>query len=60
MARTLNQLLGNLPPRRRSDIVQRANELATLKGLRHARDRTQDDSGSSKERDRKARRAKSR
>ena len=43
MARTLNQLLGTLPAKRRAKIEQRASELATLKDMRQAVERTQEE-----------------
>jgi transcriptional regulator with XRE-family HTH domain len=43
MARNLDQLLGSLPPQRRAKIERRAGELATLKDLREAVQRTQED-----------------
>ena len=43
MARTLNQVLATLPVRRRAKIERRASELATLKDLRQAVERTQED-----------------
>ena len=41
MARTLNQVLATLPVKRRAKIERRASELATLKDLRQAVERTQ-------------------
>lgn len=43
MARSLDQVLGSLPPERRGKIERRAGELATLKDLREAVQRTQED-----------------
>lgn len=43
MARNLDQVLDNLPARRRAKIEARAAELATLKDLRQAMQRTQED-----------------
>lgn len=43
MARSLDQVIARLPPKRRAKIEQRANELATLKDLREAVERTQED-----------------
>ena len=43
MARTLNQVLVTLPVRRRAKIERRASELATLKDLRQAVERTQEE-----------------
>ena len=43
MARTLNQVLATLPVRRRAKIERRASELATLKDLRQAVERTQEE-----------------
>jgi len=43
MARTLNQVLATLPANRRARIERRASELATLKDLRHAVERTQEE-----------------
>jgi transcriptional regulator with XRE-family HTH domain len=43
MARTLNQVLATLPVKRRAKIERRASELATLKDLRQAVERTQAD-----------------
>lgn len=43
MARSLDQVLASLPPKRRAKIEQRANELATLKDLREAVERTQEE-----------------
>ena len=43
MARSLDQVLASLPAKRRAKIEQRANELATLKELREAVERTQED-----------------
>src|SRR5437667_12215556 len=43
MARTLNQALAALPAKRRTKIERRASELATLKDLRQAVERTQED-----------------
>ncbi len=41
MARTLKHILATLPAKRRVKIEQRASELATLKDLRQAIERTQ-------------------
>lgn len=41
MARTLNEVLATLPVKRRAKIERRASELATLKDLRQAVERTQ-------------------
>lgn len=41
MARTLNQVITTLPVKRRAKIERRASELATLKDLRQAVERTQ-------------------
>ena len=43
MARSLDQVLASLPPKRRAKIERRASELATLKELREAVERTQED-----------------
>jgi transcriptional regulator with XRE-family HTH domain len=43
MARSLEQVLARLPAKRRRKIEKRAAELATLKNLRHAVERTQED-----------------
>jgi transcriptional regulator with XRE-family HTH domain len=43
VARSLDQVLANLPARRRARIERRADELATLKQLRRAAERTQED-----------------
>ncbi|MEP7062877.1 MAG: helix-turn-helix domain-containing protein [Betaproteobacteria bacterium] len=43
MARTLKQVLATLPAKRRVKIEQRAGELATLKDLRQAVERTQEE-----------------
>lgn len=43
MARNLDQVLASLPPKRRAKIERRASELATLKDLRKAVERTQED-----------------
>ena len=43
MARSLDQVLAGLPAKRRAKIEQRANELATLKELREAVERTQEE-----------------
>lgn len=43
MARILNQVLATLPVRRRAKIERRASELATLKDLRQAVERTQEE-----------------
>ena len=43
MARSLDQVLSGLPPKRRAKIERRANELASLKDLRKAVERTQED-----------------
>jgi len=40
MARNLDQVIASLPARRRAKLEQRANELATLKDLREAVERT--------------------
>ncbi len=41
MAKNLNEVLATLPPKRRDKVEQRAGELATLKDLRLAVERTQ-------------------
>jgi DNA-binding XRE family transcriptional regulator len=43
MARNLDQVLDNLPAGRRARIEERAAELATLKDLRQAMQKTQED-----------------
>ena len=43
MAKNLNDVLAELPPKRRAKVEQRAGELATLKDLRMAVDHTQQD-----------------
>ena len=43
MARTLNQVLATLPVKRRAKIERRASELATLKDMRQAVERTQEE-----------------
>jgi DNA-binding XRE family transcriptional regulator len=43
MARNLEQVLAALPAKRRAKVVQRAAELATLKDLRQAVQRTQEE-----------------
>jgi len=43
VARSVDQIIASLPPKRRAKIEQRANELATLKHLREAVERTQED-----------------
>lgn len=43
MARTLDQVLDSLPAGRRAKIEERAAELATLKDLRQAMQKTQED-----------------
>lgn len=43
MVRSLDQILAGLPLKRRGKIERRANELATLKDLRKALERTQED-----------------
>jgi len=43
MARSLDQVLANLPAKRRAKIERRTRELATLKDLRRAVQRTQKD-----------------
>ena len=43
MARTFNQVLATLPVKRRAKIERRASELATLKDLRQAVERTQEE-----------------
>lgn len=43
MARTLNQVLATLPVKRRAKIELRASELATLKDMRQAVERTQEE-----------------
>ena len=43
MARSLDQVLASLPAKRRTKIEQRANELATLRDLREAVERTQEE-----------------
>jgi DNA-binding XRE family transcriptional regulator len=43
MARSLDQVLANLPAKRRARIERRTRELATLKDLRRAVARTQED-----------------
>ncbi|TFH33358.1 MAG: XRE family transcriptional regulator [Deltaproteobacteria bacterium] len=47
MARNLEQVLAKLPPKRREKVERRAEELATLKGLRQVANRTQEDIASS-------------
>jgi len=47
MARNLEQVLVKLPPKRREKVERRAAELATLKGLRQAVKRTQEELASS-------------
>jgi transcriptional regulator with XRE-family HTH domain len=47
MARNLEQVLGKLPRKRREKIERRAAELATLKDLRQAVKRTQEELASS-------------
>ena len=47
MARTLDKVLAELPARRRAKIERRASELATLKDLRQAVERTQQDMAAS-------------
>lgn len=47
MAKNLNDVLAALPPKRRAKVEQRAGELATLKDLRLAVERTQQDLASS-------------
>jgi transcriptional regulator with XRE-family HTH domain len=41
MARSLDQVMASVPAKRRARIERRANELATLKDLRRAVERTQ-------------------
>jgi len=43
VARSLDQVLASLPAKRRAKIERRAGELATLKELRRAAERTQED-----------------
>ena len=43
MARSLDQVIAGLPPARRAKIERRARELATLKDLRNAVERTQEE-----------------
>ena len=43
MARNLEQVLAKLPAKRRAKVERRAAELATLKDLRHAVERTQEE-----------------
>ena len=43
MARSLDQVLAAMPAQRRARIVRRAGELATLKDLRQAVERTQEE-----------------
>jgi transcriptional regulator with XRE-family HTH domain len=43
VARSLDQVIARLPPKRRAKIEQRASELATLKDLREAVERTQEE-----------------
>ncbi len=43
MARSLEQVLAALPAKRRAKVAKRAAELATLKDLRQAVERTQED-----------------
>ena len=43
MPRNLEQVLAKLPAKRRAKVQQRAAELATLKDLRHAVERTQEE-----------------
>jgi len=43
MARSLDQVLASLPAKRRAKIERRAGELATLKDLRRAVERSQED-----------------
>jgi transcriptional regulator with XRE-family HTH domain len=43
MAKNLNEVLAALPPKRRAKVEQRAGELSTLKDLRIAVERTQQD-----------------
>jgi transcriptional regulator with XRE-family HTH domain len=43
MARSLDQVLAGLTPKRRAKIERRASELTTLKDLRKAAERTQED-----------------
>ena len=43
MARTLNQVLATLPVKRRAKIERRVSELATLKDMRQAVERTQEE-----------------
>lgn len=43
MARNLDQVLDSLPSERRARVVRRAAELATLKDLRQAAERTQEE-----------------
>jgi transcriptional regulator with XRE-family HTH domain len=43
MARSLDQVIATLPAKRRAKIERRASELATLKDLRRAVERTQEE-----------------
>jgi transcriptional regulator with XRE-family HTH domain len=43
VARSLDQIIASLPPKRRAKIERRASELATLKELREAVERTQEE-----------------
>jgi transcriptional regulator with XRE-family HTH domain len=43
VTRSLEQVIASLPAKRRAKIERRASELATLKDLRQAVDRTQED-----------------
>ena len=43
MARSLDQVIASLPAKRRAKIEQRANQLATLRDLRRAVARTQEE-----------------
>jgi transcriptional regulator with XRE-family HTH domain len=43
MARSLDQVMASVPAKRRARIERRANELATLKDLRRAVERTQEE-----------------
>jgi transcriptional regulator with XRE-family HTH domain len=43
VARSLDQVIASLPAKRRAKIERRASELATLKDLRQAVERTQED-----------------
>lgn len=43
MVRTLDQVFATMPAKRRANIERRASELATLKDLRQAVERTQEE-----------------